>query len=101
MHACEHKLEGIICKQADAPYNPGRGVAWAKVKCLGREEFMALGHHAPDGLLHYAGQVGSGFSERNSPPCLSACRPCQRRRRTCWSRARDPVGRYAGSGTSW
>jgi bifunctional non-homologous end joining protein LigD len=80
--ACEMKLEGIVCKRADAPYRAGRGHGWVKVKCLGREEFVVLGWTKPagrrtgfgalhlgsydaDGVLHYAGGVGSGFSERD------------------------------------
>ena len=78
--ACKMKLEGIICKKADAPYRPGRGHDWLKVKCQGREEFLVLGWTEPagsrtglgalhlgyydrDGRLHYAGGVGTGFSD--------------------------------------
>jgi len=78
--ACRMGLEGIICKRADESYHAGRGRGWVKVKCLGREEFVVLGwtppggsrtglgslhigYHDPQGLLHYAGGVGSGFSE--------------------------------------
>jgi bifunctional non-homologous end joining protein LigD len=78
--ACRMGLEGIICKQADAPYTPGRGHGWLKVKCRGREEFVVLGWTAPQGSrtglgslhlgyydpagrLHYAGGVGTGFSD--------------------------------------
>ena len=75
-------LEGIVCKQADAPYRAGRGHGWLKVKCRGREEFVVLGGRrrraaAPawvrcisattirTGRLHYAGGVGTGFSDEN------------------------------------
>jgi bifunctional non-homologous end joining protein LigD len=78
--ACRMKLEGIVCKQADAPYRPGRGHGWLKVKCQGREEFVVLGWTPPrgsrtglgalhlgyydeQGRLHYAGGVGTGFSD--------------------------------------
>ncbi len=78
--ACRLGLEGIICKQADAPYRAGRGHGWVKVKCQGREEFVVLGWTPPRGSrtgigalhvgfydrehrLHYAGGVGTGFSE--------------------------------------
>lgn len=78
--ACRMHLEGIICKRADAPYQPGRGHGWLKVKCQGREEFVVLGWTPPrgsrtgigalhvgyydaTGRLHYAGGVGTGFSE--------------------------------------
>ena len=79
--ACRHKIEGIISKRADAPYRAGRSGAWLKIKCQGREEFivlgwtppggarqgigaLALGFYDPDGDLHYAGAVGTGFSDR-------------------------------------
>jgi len=34
--ACEHGLEGIMSKRADAPYRSGRGKDWFKVKCTNR-----------------------------------------------------------------
>jgi bifunctional non-homologous end joining protein LigD len=79
--ACGMNLEGIVCKRANAPYRAGRGAGWVKVKCLGREEFVVLGWTPPvgsrtglgalhlgyfdaPGALHYAGGVGTGFSDR-------------------------------------
>jgi bifunctional non-homologous end joining protein LigD len=79
--ACDMHLEGIVCKRADAPYRAGRSDAWIKLKCLGREELIVLGwtppagsrtgigalhvgYFDPAGRLHYAGGVGTGFSER-------------------------------------
>lgn len=78
--ACQMGLEGIVCKKAESSYRSGRGHDWLKVKCRGREEFLVLGWTPPggtrnglgslhlgyydaDGGLHYAGGVGSGFSE--------------------------------------
>lgn len=78
--ACKMKLEGIICKRADAPYRSGRGHGWLKLKCQGREELLVLGwtepagsrtglgalqlgYYDPGGRLHYAGGVGTGFSD--------------------------------------
>jgi bifunctional non-homologous end joining protein LigD len=78
--ACRLGLEGIVCKQ-DMPYRAGRGGAWVKVKCSGRDEFIVLGLTPPggsrsgfgalhvgyydlEGHLHYAGGVGSGFDEK-------------------------------------
>ena len=77
---CAMGLEGIICKQVDAAYRSGRGRSWVKVKCRGREELVVLGwtppngsrmglgslhvgYYDPQGRLHYAGGVGSGFSD--------------------------------------
>jgi bifunctional non-homologous end joining protein LigD len=79
--ACRMKLEGILCKRADAPYRAGRSRDWLKLKCAGREEFVVLGWTPPggsrtglgslhvgyydgEGRLHYAGGVGTGFSEQ-------------------------------------
>jgi bifunctional non-homologous end joining protein LigD len=79
--AARLKLEGIIAKRPDAPYRAGRSAAWLKVKCLGREDFVVLGWTPPggsrlgigalaigfydlDGSLHFAGQVGTGFSDK-------------------------------------
>jgi bifunctional non-homologous end joining protein LigD len=78
--ACTMGLEGIIAKRADAPYRPGRSHDWIKLKCAGREEFIVLGwtppagtragvgalhlgYFDPDRHLHYAGGVGSGFTD--------------------------------------
>ena len=79
--ASRMKLEGIICKRTDALYRPGRSGDWLKVKCLGRDELIVLGwtpptrsrvglgalqlgYHDPEGRLHYAGAVGTGFTDR-------------------------------------
>jgi bifunctional non-homologous end joining protein LigD len=80
VRACAMGLEGIICKRQDSPYRAGRGRAWLKVKCQGREEFVVLGftkpqgsraglgalqlgYYDPKGGLHYAGGCGSGFTD--------------------------------------
>jgi bifunctional non-homologous end joining protein LigD len=79
--ACDKGLEGIICKQAEAPYRPGRNRSWLKLKCQDREEFVVLGWTWPEGMrtglgslhlgfrdpaggLHYVGGVGTGFSDK-------------------------------------
>lgn len=79
-HACALGLEGIVCKRAGSPYAAGRGGDWLKLKCQGREEFVVLGwtlpagsrsglgalhlgYYDPGGALHYAGGVGTGFSD--------------------------------------
>jgi bifunctional non-homologous end joining protein LigD len=77
-HACSRALEGIVSKQRDAPYMPGRSRSWLKIKCGNRAEFviigfsdpggtrkgfgaLLLGYHDRDGALRYAGRVGTGF----------------------------------------
>ena len=79
--AARLKLEGIISKRASAPYRAGRSADWLKIKCLGREEFvvlgwtppggsrqgigaLAIGYYDEGGRLHFAGQVGTGFSDK-------------------------------------
>lgn len=80
--ACEHGLEGIICKRREAPYRVGRGRDWLKVKCTQQQEFVIGGFTESDastrpfgalllGLyegdtLKYAGRVGTGFDASTS-----------------------------------
>ncbi len=79
--ACRYGLEGIISKRRDAPYRSGRSRDWQKVKCLEVRDFVVGGFTAPggsrprfgalllggydaDGLLRFAGRVGTGFTDR-------------------------------------
>jgi bifunctional non-homologous end joining protein LigD len=79
--ACALGLEGIVSKRAQAPYRPGRGESWIKVKCQQRQELvvggwtdprgsrsgigaLVLGYHE-DGALRYAGKVGTGYTARD------------------------------------
>ena len=80
--ACEAGLEGIVSKQADAPYLPGRQKSWLKIKCARRQEFIILGYsdarkgeralgalylgYRKKDVLHYAGKVGTGFSMKSA-----------------------------------
>jgi len=75
--ACRMGLEGIMCKEADAPYRGGRSKSWLKVKCGRRQEFVIGGFTDPRGSrkgfgslllgvyegdeLRYVGKVGTGF----------------------------------------
>ena len=73
-------LEGIVAKKIDSAYLPGiRSDAWRKTRIDKRQEFviggwtpgkgrregeigaLLVGYHGADGLLHYAGKVGTGF----------------------------------------
>ena len=72
--AREHGLEGIISKQADAPYRSGRGGGWLKIKTRpghevvigawtsnkGKFSSLMVGVHR-DGHLAYTGNVGTGY----------------------------------------
>ncbi|QDA36909.1 DNA ligase D (plasmid) [Paracoccus liaowanqingii] len=79
-HACRLSLEGVISKDARAPYRSGRGKAWIKSKCSERQEFVVAGYtrsstlrsaigslilgYYEDDALVYAGRVGTGFTQR-------------------------------------
>jgi bifunctional non-homologous end joining protein LigD len=77
--ACVDGWEGLIAKQADAPYAEGRTRNWLKFKCISGQEFVVggytdpqgsrqglgallVGYYDADGQLTYAGKVGTGFS---------------------------------------
>ncbi|MGH6609890.1 MAG: DNA ligase D, partial [Burkholderiaceae bacterium] len=79
--ACKLKLEGVIGKRADSSYTSARSNTWIKLKCTQRQEFviggytdpkgsrtgigsLLLGVHDQQGRLIYAGNVGTGFSEK-------------------------------------
>ncbi|MES2147978.1 MAG: non-homologous end-joining DNA ligase, partial [Pseudomonadota bacterium] len=74
---CAEGGEGIISKQATAPYSGKRGRNWLKIKCTNRQEFVIVGWADSDKSRHfrslllatrdgkelvYAGRVGTGFS---------------------------------------
>jgi bifunctional non-homologous end joining protein LigD len=74
-HVRKLKFEGIISKNAEAPYRSERSDAWIKVKCLQRGKFSVVGFvkdAAGVAALHlgrqqgkdlvYAGKVGTGWS---------------------------------------
>ncbi len=80
--ACEAGLEGIIAKDANAPYVAGRSKSWLKIKCSLRQEFIIAGYsdarsgdralgalylgYRKDGVLQYAGKVGTGFTMQSA-----------------------------------
>ena len=95
-------LEGVIGKKANGPYRAGRSADWLKVRAHRSDDFVVAGWTAPkrgrpgfgalhvaqhrDGALHWAGQVGTGFTEKQlvelrrqlesaalpAPPCTGA-----------------------------
>jgi bifunctional non-homologous end joining protein LigD len=75
-------LEGIIGKQRNSVYEPGRrGDAWIKLKCVNEQEFVIGGYTPPQGArkhfgavlvgyfkgddLVFAGKVGTGFTTKS------------------------------------
>jgi bifunctional non-homologous end joining protein LigD len=75
--ACHKRWEGIIAKNADAPYISRRSLDWLKFKCVNEQEFVIGGYTDPAGArvgfgallvgyyeageLVYAGKVGTGY----------------------------------------
>ena len=75
-------LEGIIGKQPNSVYEPGRrSGAWIKLKCVNEQEFVIGGYTPPQGArkhfgailvgyyenknLVFAGKVGTGFTTKS------------------------------------
>lgn len=79
-HACDLGFEGVLAKNAAAPYRSGRSSDWLKIKCSHHEEFVVGGFTQPRGQrrgfgalllgvwrndeLVYSGKVGTGFSHQ-------------------------------------
>ena len=85
-------LEGIIAKKADSTYLPDyRSKEWLKIKVHKRQEVVIGGFTKnedtvkqfsslllgvyKDGLLHYAGKVGTGFSEKTQKEMMAQFTP--------------------------
>lgn len=85
-------FEGVIAKGSAAPYGAGdRSIAWLKVKCIKRQEFVVIGWRPPDygpdddvrglflatyekGRLVYRGSVGTGFTDKMRRDTLAVLR---------------------------
>jgi bifunctional non-homologous end joining protein LigD len=74
--ACKLSLEGIVSKQAAAPYRSGRTESWTKAKCRAGHEVVIGGWSTTAGKFRsllvgvhrgkhfiYVGRVGTGFGE--------------------------------------
>lgn len=80
--ACRRGWEGLIAKEADSTYRVGsRSRRWLKFKCVRAQEFVIGGYTEPKGErigfgallvgvhdrrggeLHYAGKVGTGYTD--------------------------------------
>lgn len=77
--ACSSGWEGLIAKRVASKYRAGRSPDWRKLKCVASQELVIGGWTEPRGsrvglgallvgyydgaALHYAGKVGTGFSE--------------------------------------
>ncbi len=88
-------LEGIIGKQRDSVYEPGRrSGSWIKLKCVNEQEFVIGGYTPPQGArkhfgailvgyyenpaargLVFAGKVGTGFTTKSLSSLHKKFRP--------------------------
>ncbi|WP_349236841.1 MULTISPECIES: non-homologous end-joining DNA ligase [unclassified Bosea (in: a-proteobacteria)] len=80
--ACKVGLEGIIAKRRDAPYRPGRGGDWLKIKCIQSDTFLIIGYEPSSAALGgigrlllaglgnyglaFVGSVGTGFTHASA-----------------------------------
>ncbi len=92
-HACALGAEGILSKQAEAPYVSGRTETWLKLKCTHRQEFVIGGFTPPkdgglgigslllgyyrDGKLIHCGRCGTGFTQETARELRSKLEPLQ------------------------
>jgi bifunctional non-homologous end joining protein LigD len=94
--AAERGLEGIIAKRADCPYRQGKRTReWLKIKTHGRQEFVIAGYTKGQGRrsgrfgslvlgvwrgeeLAYAGNCGTGFTDKDIDELLARLRPLER-----------------------
>ncbi len=59
--ACALKLEGIVSKRRDLPYQAGRHDSWVKTKCINRQEFVIGGFTDPEGSRVGIGALLVGY----------------------------------------
>jgi bifunctional non-homologous end joining protein LigD len=74
-HARKHRWEGVVAKKRDSTYQPGRrSSSWIKDKIWNTQEVVIGGWRqgeggrssgiGEEGGLHFAGRVGTGFTEK-------------------------------------
>jgi bifunctional non-homologous end joining protein LigD len=94
--AREQELEGVVAKLRDSPYRPGhRSPDWQKLKLRQTQEVVIAGYTRGQGrrgagfgalvvgvqdagVLRWAGNVGTGFSDREIDRLLDVMRPLER-----------------------
>jgi bifunctional non-homologous end joining protein LigD len=91
------RLEGVVAKRADSPYRQGKRTReWVKIKTHGRQEFVIVGYTKGQGRrlgrfgalvlgtwqeneLVYAGNVGTGFTDKDIDELLAKLRPLKQK----------------------
>ena len=92
--ACRLGLEGIMAKRIGSTYVAGRSRDWLKFKCSNEQELviggytdpqgarqafgaLLVGYYEPNGDLHYAGKVGTGFNTALLRDLLARMKPLE------------------------
>ncbi|MBO9668806.1 MAG: DNA ligase D, partial [Bdellovibrio sp.] len=91
--AREHHLEGIISKERHSTYRSERNSNWVKTKCTHEQEFVIGGFTDARGSrnhfgalllgyyknkqLHYAGRVGTGFTQKSLDEIRKKLKPLE------------------------
>ncbi|HEX3998114.1 MAG TPA: DNA ligase D [Pirellulales bacterium] len=105
-------LEGVVSKRRDRPYSSGRGMDWVKTKAHQRAEFVVggftdpggsragfgallVGYHDGDKKLHYAGRVGTGFTDKTLADLKSRLQPLEQTK-SPFDSASPGLGRMKG-----
>ncbi|WP_272800032.1 ATP-dependent DNA ligase [Sphingobium sp. AntQ-1] len=93
---CDANLEGVISKKIDGRYVGSRSGGWLKTKCIRRQEFVVVGWTPSDksrlfrslilgvhedGVLRYAGKVGTGFDTQEIIDLMAVMGPLGRTHR--------------------
>jgi bifunctional non-homologous end joining protein LigD len=89
-------IEGVVSKRADSPYRAARSGAWLKIKFDRHDELavigwtdpegtrqalgsLLLGYFDPEGKPHFAGGVGTGFSDETLRDLRGRLAPLERK----------------------
>jgi len=94
---CSANLEGVISKRADGRYVGSRSGGWLKTKCIKRQEFVVVGWTPSEksrtfrslilgvhdqGVLRYAGKVGTGFDNDELFRLMEIMKPLEQKEPT-------------------
>ncbi len=104
------RLEGVVAKRCGSKYIQGRRTRdWLKIKTTGRQEFVIVGYTRGSGTrsgtfgslvlgvndggeLRYAGNVGTGFDQKEIKRLLGLFKPLERARPAFSRGAEDAEG---------
>ncbi len=107
-HARKQRWEGVVAKKRDSTYQPGRrSSSWIKDKIWNTQEVVIGGWRQgeggrssgigalmlgipEDGGLHFAGRVGTGFTEKELAKLKDMLKPLRDRRITVQHKASHP-----------